>query len=432
MSDLAIVLTTGCGTLIALVLWFILFYKNRASRLSTRQLLIIILAVGLICRAAYSILTPTFYAPDEHPHFNYVKYLAETHSLPIRTTQTDEYFQSPLYYLSLTPFYWLSQSLPLKENLIVRLLRFLTVLLWGVTVFFTFKFLERLHIDDTFIKLFVVSMVSLLPTYTYLSSVMNNDNLIMAFGSAILYLAVHPKPSLKNSALIGVLLGFALLTKLTAVIFFPLIALLSLIRFVKESDTRSEVARIFLSLILPILIFAPWGWRTWNIYGSISGLDATVPFEWNYSAFFVIWGDLWYILQSFWAVSGRYNDIPNFFYPIIGKHMLYLALIGLLYGWLCKREKLKLLMGENTNVIIASAFAVLINLLLIFVMLYKQGVGRYLFPLLIPISLLMAIGLRIYSVSDSEDSRIHLTGFFITYALSFTCFTLAMLTKIYR
>jgi hypothetical protein len=49
----------------------------------------IVISIGLVCRLAFSILTPTFYAPDEQSHFNYVKYLAEKRSFPIQTSRTD-------------------------------------------------------------------------------------------------------------------------------------------------------------------------------------------------------------------------------------------------------------------------------------------------------------------------------------------------------
>jgi 4-amino-4-deoxy-L-arabinose transferase-like glycosyltransferase len=436
MSYLSILLITGGCTLVAIGLWLGLICWDKISGVSTRQLFIIILAVGLLCRVSYSFLTPTFYAPDEQPHFKYVKYLAENRSLPVQTSQTGsptndwEYYQPPLYYLSLTPFYWLSQALFQEDAATVRLLRAFSIMLWGITVLFTIRFCESLNVYDVFIKIFVVSMISLLPTYTFLSSVINNDNLLITIGSGILCLVIQPKASLKNSALIGILLGLGLLTKLTVVVYIPLIVFILLIGLVRRTISWSTIPHIILSIVIAALIWAPWAWRNWNVYGSITAEElANVLYQWK-SVFHAVLATLKYVQRSFWAVSGIYNNI-DVFYPIIGQIVFYLAMIGLLHGLLSKREKLSFLALKNINILIASALAILINLMLVFRfgILYAQGQGRFLFPLLIPFSLLMAIGLRMFSVSDSEKSHIHITGFFITYAMSFTSFSLAIFTR---
>ncbi len=423
MASLSIYLAAGCGALAGVVLWLGAFFMNKVRGVQTRQLLTATLAIGFIGRAAFLLLTPTFYAPDERPHFEYVKYLAEQHSLPVSTTATDEYFQPPLYYLLLTPFYSLAHALSLRDSITVRILRAFSILLWGITVLLAFKFLECLSVDDAFVKIFVVGMIALLPTFTFLSSVINNDNLILPIGAAILWLLVRPEPSLKNSALIGILLGLGLLTKLTAIVYAPLIALTLLMRF-RKTGAPLVLLHLALSIIPALIIWSPWALRAWGLYGSLSGMSGTVPFEWG-TAIPVIWGELGEINKTFWAVSGEYNNVSSF-YPIVGKLLFYLSLAGLLYGLLFKRERLISLAREDAAVMLASALAILINLVLILILLYHQGQGRYLFPLLIPIALLMAVGLRVFPASGAANSRIHVSAFFITYVLSFICFSLAV------
>ncbi len=437
MNYLSIFLIVGGGSLIGIILWFALYYRNKISKVSTRQLFIIILTVGLTCRIIFSLLTPTFYAPDAQAHVKYVKYLAENHSFPVQTSRTFsptkdwEYYQPPLYYLSLTPLYLLSERLFQDTAVTVRFLRIFSIMLWGITVLFTFKFLETLNVHDTFIKTFVVAMVSLLPAYTFFSSVINNGNLLVAIGSGILYLAVQPKTSIKKSVLMGILLGLGLLTKLTAVVYIILIVLIFLAGLIRKTTGLAAIPRLILPIILAALIWSPWAWRNWNLYGSITAEEvANVLYRWK-SVVMAIRNTLEYMQKSFWAVSGIHNNISSF-YPIIGKHIFYFAIIGLFYGLFSKREKLIHIVQKNSNFIIASALTIFINLILVFRfgLLYRQGQGRFLFPLLIPISLIMAMGLRMFSVFNSENSHIHLTGFFITYTLSFTSFSLAMFTKI--
>ena len=136
-----------------------------------------------------------------------------------------------------------------------------------------------------------------------------------------------------------------------------------------------------------------------------------------------------YMKESFWAVSGIRNNIQ--FFPAVGVHLSYFCIIGLLWGLYLKKEPLCILMGYDRNFMMTTALAVVMNVALVFRfgILYGQGQGRFLFPLLIPISLFMAIGIKMFSVTNSKHSHIHVVGFFITYALSFTSFCLGTFTR---
>jgi 4-amino-4-deoxy-L-arabinose transferase-like glycosyltransferase len=437
MRFFSLFLPTGIGTIGAIGLGFFFFYRDRMATIPIRQLFIAILLIGFICRVVFSIFTPTFYAPDEQSHFKYVKYLAENGSFPVQTCRTDEptndweYYQPPLYYLSAVPFYFLSHCLSLQEAIAVRVIRSFSVLLWGITILFTCKVIERMSVDDYFITLFMMCMLSLLPTYAFLSSTINNDNLLITIGSIILYLSVQQKQSLRNSIFIGLLLGLALLTKLTAVVYIALIVIMWLIRFITKRYTWSAIHHFVLTMMLALIIWTPWAWRNWSVYGSITA-EKIANVEHYRDSTFQIGLDAMYDIQgSFWAVSGIKNNV-HFFYPIIGMFVTSFAIAGWLYGLIAKKEKLVVFVGKNPNTLFVWALAVIINLSLAirFGMLYNQWQGRFLFPLLTPISLLLAIGFRIFPVSDLKSSRIYLVGFFVVCIVSFTLYSLAMFTRL--
>src|SRR5437016_9623061 len=108
--------------------------------MSTRSVFAAVIAVGILCRLAFAVLTPIFYAPDEHSHFNYVKYVSEHGSFPVQTTKMGdpanewEYFQPPLYYVALVPIYRAAHSLFHSEAGTVFALRFVSILLWLLNV----------------------------------------------------------------------------------------------------------------------------------------------------------------------------------------------------------------------------------------------------------------------------------------------------------
>jgi hypothetical protein len=287
-----------------------------------------------------------------------------------------------------------------------------------------------MNVHDRFLKVFVVAMVCLLPTYTFLSSVINNDNLLITFGSAILYLTVKPI-SFRNSVLIGILLGLALLTKLTAVIYVALIMLILLIGLIRRTLDRAAIHHIILSIGFAMIIWIPSIWRNYNVYGTITAEEvANIPQQWT-TVYQAIWITLERMQISFWAVSGIYNNIGLPYYPLVGMFVFYLACIGLLFGLLLKRKQPIFLTQKNRNFLTSLVLAIAINVILVFRfgLLYGQGQGRFLFPLLIPVSLFMGMGLKVFSVFDIENSPAYLTSFFVAYSTSFMLFSLAMFMR---
>jgi hypothetical protein len=84
---------------------------------------------------------------------------------------------------------------------------------------------------------------------------------------------------------------------------------------------------------------------------------------------------------------------------------------------------------NGMNFIIATSAAIAVNLALVlrFGLLYNQGQGRFMFPLLIPIALLLSIGIHLLGMGKHvKYAPIHAVGFFSLYVLSFTGFSLSM------
>ena len=193
----------------------------------------------------------------------------------------------------------------------------------------------------------------------------------------------------------------------------------------------AELTRRGLAVAIALVIWTPLLVRNLATYGSLTAEDiANIPEDWN------SWPQALavttrYIHTSFWATSGIYNNIGSLF-PVAGIVLSYVAIAGVAWGVLSNRERFAVVVGSNRKVMIALIAAVIANLALVarFGLLYGQGQGRFLFPLIRPISVLMAVGLRMLSVDRHSRAHLHVAGFFVTYATSFVAFSLASFERL--
>ena len=423
------ILAIGLTLLACAAVWFALWWRQRNQSTNTRSLLAAVLVVGLAIRLAYVFLTPIFYAPDEQSHFNYIKHLAEKKSFPVQTSKLGdesndwENNQPPLYYLVAAPIFSATQAVFHNQTSTVVAIRLLSVSLWLLNSWLVIVSLRRLRIQDGFVVVFVVAMICLLPTYTFVSSAINNDNLLATIGGGLLCLLTQRERSIKTTLMLGLLLGLGLLTKQSAVIFAPLIvSFVALEAFKGRISWGSAAQQLFVTLGLAGLIYLPWAIRNWQVYHTFMPENLVVTqIPWP-SAMHGIASAAHNLLKTFWSVSGLSNDV-GYPFPVVG--MLLLVLPVMMFALDSKPvEKTDALnIAENKSLLIAMLVAVLITvgLVLRFGYQFGMGQGRHLFPLLCPISLFLAAWLRRLPVKKME---VHAAGFWITYAASFAVFSL--------
>jgi hypothetical protein len=185
--------------------WLALWWRQRNQATNLRSLFGVVLVSGLVIRLAYVFLTPIFYAPDEQSHFNYIKHLAEKKSFPVQTSKLGdasndwENNQPPLYYLVATPIFGAMQAVFHNQTSTVIAIRLFSVALWLLNAWLVIVSLRRLKIQDGFVAAFVMAMVCLLPTYTFVSSAINNDNLLATIGGGLLCLLTQRERSIKSA-----------------------------------------------------------------------------------------------------------------------------------------------------------------------------------------------------------------------------------------
>ena len=409
-------------------LWLGWWRRQRGPADRPPALVVAVLMVGIVSRLAFVFLTPVFYAPDEQAHFNYIKFLSEHQAFPVETGKLGdpandwEYCQPPFYYAALVPAFRAGQALFHGPAGTVRLLRLFSVLLWLLNVWFGAVLLKRMRITDPAVRLFVMAMVCLLPTYTFVSAAINNDNLLATLGGGLLCLMSRRETSRQSALGLGVVLGLALLTKQSAIVFLPAIVLLSVL------DCRSRrvgwaagLSHLGIVLGVAALIYFPWALRNWQVYGTSTPEFLVVTR--------LSWPSMWYglasaahnLVKTFWAVAGISNNI-GYPFPLVG--MLFLLLCVAWHPAEPSRERRFTALNVEANgaLLAAAALAALVNVALVlrFGYLFGMGQGRHLFPVLYPIALLLAVRWRTFPV---KHLQIYSAVVWMAYAIGFTVFS---------
>jgi 4-amino-4-deoxy-L-arabinose transferase-like glycosyltransferase len=408
--------------------WFGLARHGKARPLSPNRLLALVFSVGLVCRLAFVFFTPTFHAPDEESHYNYVKYLVEQRAFPVQVSKLGdpgnemEYFQPPLYYLLLTPIFLLGHVLSDSDAFSLSLMRLFSVALWVFNVGLAQKWLNRLEVRDGFERIFVLGMVCLLPTYTFTSAAVNNDNLLNTLGGGLLCLMARRSPDLKTSVSAGLLLGLALLTKQSAAVFVPALVILAAYRLIMKPVAWQQslghlvvVGAIAAALFLPRLA---WNWRT---YESLTPeFLLFTPRQWP-SLAHGLGSAAHNVVKTFWATSGIANEVAYPF-PLVGMALIGLCIMARQEGVRSTAPEHNISLRLPGEWVVAWLIAILFNLALVLRFSYVSGMGqgRHLFPVLFPLALALAVGLRPLPL---RHGAIHVVGFWVSYAATFVAFS---------
>jgi 4-amino-4-deoxy-L-arabinose transferase-like glycosyltransferase len=128
----------------------------------------------------------------------------------------------------------------------------------------------------------VPAVVAFQPQIAYEAAMLNNDILAIATVSACLYLIVvglQNRFTVGLCAWLGFALGLALLSKSTAVIVMPVIALAMILRL-GWRRIGAWLPKGALVLAIAAIVSAPWYVYMLKTYGSISALDRILKLQW--------------------------------------------------------------------------------------------------------------------------------------------------------
>jgi hypothetical protein len=417
-----------------------------------------ILGGYLLLALTFGVINPAFESPDELYHFDYVEELLRTRQLPIAEGEMSEFHQPPLYYLAgavVTAWlpvegrvtevvqrnpYWAwrigevgvdnksqyihgpEEEFPYQGRwLRLHLLRIFSTLLGLGVVWYTGRLLLFIWPQQHEQALLAMAAVAFLPQFLLVSTSITNDIATTLIGTLLLICLARyyllPEKRVLTSLLLALLLGCGILTKMNMLVAWGVIGM-SIVAFLLTAERRwnfANLATMITLLIGPLVIVGPYLWRNWQVYGDPTALsrmdelwgrwDPPLPFS-------AVTEQLPYVWTSFWGRFG-YGQIP-----LPDTLYLFFLLITLpaLAGYL---RSTAIPNHLSRNLFISARlwlFSTMIGLLLLYfaaLLRYMQtsltgSQGRFLFPVLSAIALVIAVGWHQIS------QRLKIPAFYVT------------------
>jgi 4-amino-4-deoxy-L-arabinose transferase-like glycosyltransferase len=302
----------------------------------TCQLLALLLLAFVLLATVYSLVVPLGEAPDEVPHFTYVRYIGQHGRLPT-TTEEHEAFQPPLYYalgaavsfwvedLPAAPFavrtnaYWDPVEPAAPKNLLLHtaaeswpfrgwalawhLVRLVSIALGAVTVWAIYHLGRVLFPQKPAIGLAMAALTAFTPQFLFLSGVVNNDNAATAVSALILWrVAALVREGdgariRRQSLVLGLLLGLGVLSKASLMALVPIAGLAMVVAEVRRAGWRAGLRSVLVSGLLAggaMLLVSGWYfYRNWRLYGDPLGwsflLQVNAPRQGPLTAEVLVW-----------------------------------------------------------------------------------------------------------------------------------------------
>lgn len=383
------------------------------SRPAEAALVALVLAAYLGIATLFAISVPAYNAPDEPAHANYARHIAATASLPTLqmgdwdsallerlkaerfplgddvSTIRYESHQPPLYYLL---------AAPLAGGGVVAM-RLLSVAI-GAVALLALYLAARLLIGDAATALLALALTAFIPQHVATFASISNDGLTELWLSLLLWLAVALQrvgTTGRRGAVVGLLTGLAMLTKLSGWVAAPLAVAALLLAPTRAGRKASHLA---IATAVAAALVVPWIVRGALAYGVDDPLGLRRHDEVVVGQPLTSAPDLpamgMTVFRSFWGQFGWMGVLMDDRIYIALGALSAVAAVGVVL-WLAPwgglwREGDAL--ARRGWLLAALLLGGVLLLTLAYNLRYLQPQGRYLFPAMAAIAPMAAVGLR--------------------------------------
>jgi hypothetical protein len=227
------------------------------------------------------------YGFDRTGHVAYVEYLSQHHRVPL-ATEGWQMFQSPLYYV-VAALVHAGGTMIFDDATAWRIVLLFSVVAVGIQVQFIFWALKAVFPTRQSVQCLGLLVAGLMPMGLYMSQLVGNEPLAGLFGAGAVTLTIvgHQDPQRMirqgHQVAIGLLLGLAVLTKVSAVLLFPPISMAIILAARRAVNSGSRIAFSLLRFFATVVVVSGWYYlRNWYLLGKpfIGGWDAARGIDW--------------------------------------------------------------------------------------------------------------------------------------------------------
>ncbi len=420
------------------VTWSPMTKKNNVHIL----LKVVLLVTFVVVAVWYSLIIPPGEGVDETPHLHYVLYVKEQRALPVQpmfgieAAEVRMGHHPPLYYVlgaimiswidtsdfaqTFRPnphFVWLEnidsngwnvmlhfgqEGFPWRGSLLaLHVLRLMTVVLGAVALWAVYHAVQLLFPEHPWAPLGATVLLGFNPSFVFMSSTIHHDTLQAAIFAVTTWWALRFLDGTKRRHDVwvgGILVGAALLTKLSGFALAAAIGLALLLRAWRQQDWQSLPRQVAQFSIAVALIAGWWFVRNQWLYGDPLGWRMFLnvhnhmvrPGAYTWGAFTHEF--LGQLGRTFWGAFG-YMHIT---FPKITKYLWWLSALaglGLIMGIVRDRSLIRA-HWSGKLVVLTILFMLFASFLRFSIATVGAGHGRYLFPAGVSIGALFIAGMN--------------------------------------
>ena len=323
-----------------------------------------------------------------------------------------------------------------SNNLNIRaiyILRFTSIVLASLTVFFTYKISDLIFMGRQNFTSLATVLVAFNPQFVFHSSSIANDNLAILLTTLAIFLMVKTTKSVKinpkTSLVLGLVVGLSIITKLN-LLFLVVVIFIFLLMLYREKFLQILKTGFF--ILTGILISGGWYfYLNLSRYGEPFGISAQTQmfsiFSNKNTGYHLLNDVLLFFMASFqtyWGMFGWYNIyMPQAYYLLI----LLIILFSMWGLWNYFKNNVKTIfkttLDKQLLILLLSVFILWGSMLLTFVKYPVVSNGRFLFPTIAPFAVLMVFGVKKYLLKFNLENKfinlLALGGFLINILILF-------------
>jgi 4-amino-4-deoxy-L-arabinose transferase-like glycosyltransferase len=399
----------------------------------------------ILLALAYNLVIPVGEGVDELPHFEYVRFVGDNWTIPIQPWQDNGQplrvwmaHHPPLYYFLMAGvstwaqtadihsvmqpnphFIWTetdpsngwnvtlhspAEQFPYQGSILtIHYLRLWSLLMGLVTIVAIIKTGTLLLPSHPWIVLTAAALTAFHPAFLFMSSTLHHDPLMaMIFALSLWWMvrAIYQQPSKLALLAAGLLLGAGLITKLAGLSLVPLFGLTLLLIGWRDKAWLSFITRSFAVFGIALFIAGWWYARNQILYGDLlawdmfltifAHMERQTPYSWDIFRHEFL-GQL---SRTFWGAFGYMHIIL----PAAIRRFFWwgsaFVLLGTLWAVWRRGSRLPREAKLAWGVLATAVLLVFLSFFRLSLNMLGAGQGRYLMTIILPLSLLLAIGVH--------------------------------------